>query len=108
MVGGGGKSKWPRRIIDATSAAPVPMPKPNAAFVRLKHPRETGVYYCSIRGEWVRKGWTVWKLKEWEAKFTDPDPDGRKWEFFGYTIPLYFEDPEKDLPATPVSPTRDP
>lgn len=106
VFGKNGNREWRHKT---DNAAPVPMPKPNAAFVRLKHPREPGVYYCKTRGDWVRKGWTTWKIKEWEGSFSLPDPEGRNWEFFGYSIPLYFTDPDKDeLPAPRVNPTRDP
>jgi len=87
-------SKWP---LKTSNAAPVPLPKPQAEFVRMKHPREHGVYYSQTEGAWVRQGWTVWTIKEWEVKFGyadnftsrgGVDNEGRHWEFFGYRIPM--------------------
>lgn len=77
------RGKWG---LDTFTAAPVPLPKPHAEFVRMRHPTTRGLYYCSIRGEWVQHGWTVWKKADWEAKFSGDTE--RHWEFFGYTIPL--------------------
>ena len=84
--------KWGSKTFDAS---PVPLPKPQAAFARLKHPRERGMYYNNVTGTFVERGWTEWKMKDWEEKFGmnfDPalgvDHQGRHWEFFGYTIPL--------------------
>jgi hypothetical protein len=86
------RAKWG---LLTTKAAAVPLPKPQAAFARLKHPREQGMYYNNVTGTFVERGWTVWKMKDWEEKFGmnfDPalsvDAQGRHWEFFGYTIPL--------------------
>jgi hypothetical protein len=90
------RTKWGSKYGPSThDAAPVPLPKPQAMFARLKHPRERGMYYNNVTGTFVERGWTVWKMKDWEAKFGfnfDPalgvDTQGRHWEFFGYTIPL--------------------
>jgi hypothetical protein len=72
----------------------------NAAFARLCHPTRYGVYYNKddAVNPWVEHGYTRWTIMEWEGLFgaafdqagSDPthDPE-RKWEFFGYTIPLY-------------------
>ena len=72
--------------IDTYNASPVPLPKPDAAFVRMRHPRERGMYYDIITGGWVKHGWTVWKKADWEVKFGGDTE--RHWEFFGYNIPL--------------------
>ena len=87
-----GKGKWG---IETFKASPVPLPKPQAKFARLKHPRARGMYYNNVTGTFVERGWTVWKMEEWQAKFgmnydaaTGVDAQGRHWEFFGYIIPL--------------------
>src|SRR5580765_3122269 len=86
------RNKWG---LLTTKATAVPLPKPQAAFARLKHPRERGMYYNNVTGTFVERGWTVWKMDEWQAKFgmnfdaaAGVDAQGRHWEFFGYTIPL--------------------
>lgn len=61
-------------------------------LVRLAHPSKPGFYYYSNANDWVQRGYTRWSLKEWKAKFGSQNDEGRKWEFFGYEIPLYDED----------------
>lgn len=77
-------------------ADPIVLPRPQGEFVRMKHPSKYGLYYSSVQGAWVKKGWTVWTIREWQDRgfergfdpATGVDRDGRHWEFFGYTIPL--------------------
>jgi len=64
------------------------------AFVRLAHPGTYGLYYNKhdAINPWVAKGYTRWPISEWEGTFgsaVDRGEDTRKWEFFGYSIPLY-------------------
>lgn len=82
--------------------APIPVPRASAGFVRLCHPKIYGLYFNKedATNPWVSKGYTRWTMKDWEGTFSNTishkeqgaqyiDGDGRKWEFFGYTIPLY-------------------
>jgi hypothetical protein len=62
--------------------------------VRLAHPTTYGLYYNKEDAitPWVAKGYTRWTITEWEASFggaVDNGGDVRKWDFFGYMIPLY-------------------
>jgi len=69
------------------------VPRPEYAFVRMRHPTVRGLYYSSTKGEFVRQGWTKWERDEWEMKFAG-DVE-RHWEFFGYVIPLFTDDDEQ-------------
>jgi hypothetical protein len=82
--------------------APVRATRETAAFVRLCHPTKYGFYFNKedAINPWVERGYTRWTILEWEGSFgvafkasgSDPEHDPeRKWEFFGYTIPLYFD-----------------
>jgi hypothetical protein len=71
-----------------------------AAFVRLAHPDKYGFYYNKHDAivPWVEQGYTRWTILDWEGTYgrqcapnSNVDSEGRKWEFFGYTIPLYFD-----------------
>jgi hypothetical protein len=88
----------------STSRLPIPTTKKKAAFVRLYRDRagEPRRYYNTDQAAWVGKDepYRIWKLADWEgsfgyaraAKITEKewvDPEGRRWEFFGYVIPLY-------------------
>jgi len=82
---------------------PIPLTQRQAGYVRLKHPTELGLYYSSKEAMWVHEQCTVWTMEEWRGRFgrgiimtngndwskTLVDSEGRHWEFFGYTIPLY-------------------
>ena len=62
--------------------------------MRLAHPQAHGLYYNANDAitPWVAKGYTRWTISEWEGKFgaaVTSGEDQRKWDFFGYTIPLY-------------------
>ena len=72
----------------------MPVSRANAAFVRLAHPLTYGLYFNKddATNPWVRKGYTRWSISEWEGRFGKTEPDTRKWEFFGYIIPLYDDD----------------
>lgn len=61
-------------------------------FVRLAHSTKPGMYYRSIDNQWVSVGYTRWSIREWKSKFGRQNDEGRKWEIFGYEIPLYDED----------------
>lgn len=70
----------------------MPATRDTAAFVRLAHPTEYGKYYNADDpiNPWVERGYTRWTIAEWKGRFgAGTDDDNRKWEFFGYTIPLY-------------------
>jgi len=72
----------------------MPVSRANAAYVRLAHPSSFGLYYNRNDpiNPWVATGFTRWTMSEWEPVFGknyDNGEDTRKWEFFGYTIPLY-------------------
>jgi hypothetical protein len=74
--------------------APVPATRETAAFVRLAHPQTYGLYYKEDPvTPWVEHDYRRWTIVEWEGKFGKGVDSGddvlRKWEFFGYTIPLY-------------------
>lgn len=62
------------------------------AMVRLAHPSAPGQYYDSTKATWVSNGYTTWTAAEWQAKFGKQPLEGRKWEQFGYLIPLYDDD----------------
>jgi len=75
---------------------PVPVSRADAAFVRLAHPHIYGLFYCNTDpiNPWVKQGYTRWPIHIWEGMFgaqvqDGDDQEGRKWEFFGYVIPLY-------------------
>lgn len=85
---------------------PIPTTREAAAYARLAHPTIFGLYYCQTDpiNPWVERGYTRWPIAEWEGKYGNSvstktkgehylDQEGRKWEFFGYTIPLY-DDPK--------------
>jgi len=85
---------------------PVPATRRSAAYARLAHPTIFGLYFCQhdAINPWVERGYTRWPMAEWEGKFGNNvsikeegsqylDGEGRKWEFFGYSIPLY-DDPK--------------
>lgn len=60
-------------------------------------------YYHKDKGEFRSgTGYSVWSIEDWHARFghgantiffgkAAVDSNGRHWEFFGYTIPLYDE-----------------
>jgi hypothetical protein len=65
------------------------------------HPNDDGTYYDKAIAGWNATG-STWTISEWSASFRYDaatavigtrwtDPEGRRWEFFGYTIPLYDE-----------------
>ena len=62
-----------------------------AAMMRLAHPTERK-YYDASKAEWTLNGYTTWTAERWKAKFGHLQPDGLKWEQFGYLIPLYDDD----------------
>lgn len=82
-----------------TKLAAVPATRETAAYVRLAHPNRYGLYFTDkdAVNPWVEKDYTRWTITEWEGKFGKGVDSGddrlRKWEFFGYTIPLY-DDPK--------------
>jgi hypothetical protein len=81
----------------------VPTTKPRAGFVRLKSKTAHVLYYSKDKADYISGGdYTVWTIAEWKASFRYDDaaafdgtewqdPEGRLWEFFGYSIPLYDE-----------------
>jgi hypothetical protein len=85
-----------REINREVDKAPVPASRETAAFVRLAHPDKYGFYFNKHDAivPWVEHGYTRWTILEWEGSFgagVTSGEDTRKWEFFGYTIPLYFD-----------------
>lgn len=77
-----------------TEPAPLPTGRRGAAYVRLAHPLTYGLYFNKDDAivPWTSKGYTRWSIAEWEGKFgaaVDSGEDQRKWDFFGYKIPLY-------------------
>ena len=71
------------------------------AMVRVVHPETPGLYYRqgSKPGEpeWVARGYTTWTEAEWQKKFApSATGDRRRWEHYGYVIPLYDEGDRHD------------
>jgi hypothetical protein len=62
---------------------------------RMVHPTQPNTFYSSAKGAWVKRGeglFTIWTNAEWRSRFGGDHE--RKWESFGYRIPLY-DDNEK-------------
>lgn len=77
-----------------TANLPLPATRQTAAYVRLAHPTRYGVYFKQddAVNPWVERGYTRWIISEWEGKFgggVNDGSDNRKWDFFGFVIPLY-------------------
>lgn len=82
---GGGWFALPKEV-GGTAAKPT-------AMVRLAHPTERGKFYDASMAEWTTGKYTVWTAAEWQRKFGHTLADeNRKWEHFGYHIPLYDDD----------------
>jgi len=63
------------------------LPRP---MVRMKHPREPGLYYRhGSEPPWVKTGYTTWSRAAWLKTFGGLENDTRIWDFFGETIELW-------------------